>query len=147
MTDRASWYADGLRFTCTQCGNCCTGAPGHVWVDPADIEAIAAHRGLTPEEFARVHTRIVGERRSLNEHANGDCEFLVATSDGRRVCGIYEVRPVQCRTWPFWRSNLTSQRQWQASARTCPGMNHGTLHPLPVIHAALAANAARGVPL
>src|SRR5690606_15561824 len=40
-TDR--WYRDGLRFECTQCGNCCTGMPGHVWVDEADIARIAEY--------------------------------------------------------------------------------------------------------
>ena len=24
------WYNDGLRFTCTRCGHCCTGEPGFV---------------------------------------------------------------------------------------------------------------------
>ena len=25
------WYEQGLRFGCTQCGNCCTGPEGAVW--------------------------------------------------------------------------------------------------------------------
>ena len=29
----------GLRFECTQCGDCCTGAPGYVWVNKAEISA------------------------------------------------------------------------------------------------------------
>ena len=28
------WYADGLAFTCTQCGNCCTGGPGRCLDQP-----------------------------------------------------------------------------------------------------------------
>ena len=28
-----AWYAEeGLAFECTGCGDCCTGAPGYVWV-------------------------------------------------------------------------------------------------------------------
>ena len=27
----SDWYEDGLRFSCSQCGNCCTGPPGAVW--------------------------------------------------------------------------------------------------------------------
>ena len=29
--DSGPWYADGLSFECTMCGNCCTGPPGAVW--------------------------------------------------------------------------------------------------------------------
>ena len=31
------WYKDGLGFQCTQCGDCCTGAPGYVWINAAEI--------------------------------------------------------------------------------------------------------------
>ena len=37
------WYADGLQFTCTQCGDCCTGDPGVVWVTDEELKAIADH--------------------------------------------------------------------------------------------------------
>ena len=37
--ESAPWYRDGLRFTCTRCGNCCTGAPGYVWVDADAMKA------------------------------------------------------------------------------------------------------------
>ena len=35
------WYAGGLRFQCTQCGDCCSGAEGYVWVNQAEIDALA----------------------------------------------------------------------------------------------------------
>src|SRR5207249_9822970 len=69
------WYADGLRFRCTRCGNCCTGPPGVVWVNAEEIEAIAELRGETPQEVKGLYTRQVGTRRSLRERANGDCVF------------------------------------------------------------------------
>jgi Fe-S-cluster containining protein len=145
--EQAPWYADGLRFTCTQCGNCCSGAPGYVWVSDSDLRAIAGHFGLEVEEFRRRHTRSVGSRLSLLERDDGDCEFLVQEAGGKRRCGIYAVRPVQCRTWPFWDSNLQSGRNWRDAARTCPGMNHGEHHPLPVIQAARRRNSAAGLAL
>ncbi len=43
----------------------------------------------------------------------------------RRVCGIYEARPLQCRTWPFWPENLDTKQAWAAETRKCPGMNTG----------------------
>jgi len=141
------WYAEGLSFSCTRCGNCCGGAPGYVWVQPADIIAIAAHLGMPPARFETQHTRRVGRRQSLLELPGGDCEFLVRDPDGTTRCRIHTVRPVQCRTWPFWKSNLHSARAWEAAARHCPGINHGQHHPLPVIQEALRQNAAADVPL
>ena len=43
LGDDDPWYRDGLAFTCTRCGACCTGAPGYVWVDADEIAALAEH--------------------------------------------------------------------------------------------------------
>ena len=45
------WYADGLRFKCTQCGNCCTGGPGYVWFDDDEAQAMADQLGIEKREF------------------------------------------------------------------------------------------------
>ena len=137
------WYESGLRFTCTQCGNCCSGSPGYVWVTPGEIDAIAAELGISPKECTARHTRTAGRSRSLRERRNGDCAFLERRPDGTTGCKVYRARPVQCRTWPFWKSNLESAEAWAAAARDCPGMNQGGHHPLPVIQAALATNGSR----
>lgn len=139
----APWYADGLRFACTQCGNCCSGAPGYVWVNSEEIEQMATFLSLTPAEFNKRHVRRVGRGRSLLEHRNGDCEFLDRHSDGKTTCRIHSVRPVQCRTWPFWSSNLVSPQAWREASRGCPGMDTGAHYPLPVIQAALTENGTR----
>ena len=133
------WYVDGLSFKCTQCGNCCSGAPGYVWVSVEECHAIAAQLGLSFDDFTRRHVRRAGRRLSLLEKRSGDCEFLVRGEFGLTACAIHAVRPAQCRTWPFWRSNLKSERAWQQGTRECPGMDKGTRHPLPVIRAALDA--------
>ena len=39
------WYRDGLRFECSQCGDCCTGAPGYVWVNKEEIASLASEAG------------------------------------------------------------------------------------------------------
>ncbi len=107
------WYRDGLKFACTGCGDCCTGAPGYVWVNQAEIEMLAAAVGLDAEEFQRRFVRAVGVRKSLTELANGDCVFFDGES---RRCRVYEARPRQCRTWPFWPSNLATPAAWQQIA-------------------------------
>lgn len=127
------WYAEGLRFTCTQCGDCCSGAPGFVWVDQAEIDAMAAHLGLDAEEFEHKFVRQVGIERSLVEYPDGDCILL--DPDTRR-CTVYQSRPIQCRTWPFWGSNLKRSRDWQETCDVCPGAGKGRLYTLQEIESA-----------
>jgi len=117
------WYELGLRFRCTQCGNCCTGAPGYVWVSDEELAAIAEFRGETLAECTALYTRPEFGRRSLREKANGDCVFY----DRVRGCTVYPVRPAQCRTWPFWESNVESAEAWQKTCAVCPGSGQGDL--------------------
>ena len=121
MTD--PWYEDGLSFECTRCGNCCTGPPGYVWVNAQEIAAIADHRGETAVEIEALYTRLVDGERSLREKLNGDCIFY----DRRAGCLIYPVRPRQCRTWPFWESNVETPAAWRKTCEVCPGAGQGEL--------------------
>jgi Fe-S-cluster containining protein len=119
------WYKDGLRFTCTRCGHCCTGEPGFVWVNEAELGAIAALRGEPVEEVTAVYTRPSGGRRTLREKGNGDCVFFERGAG----CTVYPVRPRQCRTWPFWESNVSSPESWEMVRAVCPGSGQGELIP------------------
>ncbi len=121
------WYRDGLRFQCTGCGDCCTGAPGYVWVSDEEIRRLADALGLSAAAFEARYTRSVGDRKSLLEVDHGDCVFFDRSS---RQCRVYEHRPLQCRTWPFWQSNLRTPAMWQAVARVCPGCNRGRLYTM-----------------
>lgn len=122
------WYADGLRFACTACGNCCTGTPGYVWVSPREQKAIARHLGLSLADFRRRHTRLVGTNLSLTEAPGGACVFLSA----ERRCAIQDVKPRQCLTFPFWPRIVASrvswkEQTWTGNGRGCPGMDRGPL--------------------
>lgn len=117
------WYADGLAFTCTRCGKCCTGAPGYVWVNDDDLAAIAAFLNQPVEEVRRLHTRVAHRGLTLREKTNGDCIFW----DRQQGCTIYSVRPPQCRTWPFWESNVATPEDWEATKAVCPGSGKGEL--------------------
>ena len=119
------WYQDGLRFECTQCGGCCTGFPGTVRVTDDEIHGLARRLGISQAEFRKGYTRSVGaEELSLQEKPNLDCVFY----DNDVGCQVYEDRPKQCRTWPFWRRVVRSAETWETEAATCPGMNMGRLH-------------------
>ena len=119
------WYQSGLQFTCTRCGNCCTGEPGSVRVTDNEIEALASLLDVDPDEFRAAYTRRLrrGEQ-SLVEKWHNDCVFW----DRNAGCRVYAARPRQCRTWPFWRAVIHSPDTWKEEARGCPGMNQGRLH-------------------
>ena len=131
MTD-LPWYSNGLKFTCTECGDCCTGAPGYVWVTNEEIEALAAAVRMEIEAFEDQYVRQVGVRKSLKEFPNGDCVFLDGQS---RRCNVYDARPRQCRTWPFWESNLKTPEDWKHTCSVCPGSGKGQLYQLDEIEA------------
>ena len=133
--DEKPWYHEGLKFHCTGCGNCCIGAPGYVWVNKAEIEAIASVLNLDVKTVQQRYVRQVGIRKSLVEFSGGDCVFF---DNKNRGCQIYEVRPRQCRTWPFWASNLRTSDTWQQTCRDCPGANRGPLVSLREIRDQLA---------
>jgi len=126
------WYEQGLSFSCTCSGNCCTGGPGFVWMSEQEVDRLAEHLGISVEQTLKQYCRKIGRRVSLKERKVAerkfDCVFLKEIVEGsrrKRVCGIYPVRPLQCRTWPFWDVNLESPSAWKRASRGCPGMNRG----------------------
>jgi hypothetical protein len=121
--ERKPWYYKGLQFSCTQCGNCCRnhGEYAYVYLTERELQAIPAYLGLSRKDFvARYCVKEEGSWHSLRMDAPA-CPFL--GEDSR--CAIYPVRPVQCRTWPFWEENL-KRATWEGPVRACcPGIDQG----------------------
>ena len=118
-----------MHFECRVCGRCCSGpGEGYIWVAKPEVELIAAHLNLTPDELRRKYMRQVGLRMSIIEdNPSKDCIFLQRI-DGVKQCRIYSVRPGQCRTWPFWSENLMGLNEWNQAGVRCPGINRGRLY-------------------
>ncbi len=125
-----------LRFECTGCGECCSGGPDYyVFLTEREAEAIRRHLGLTAAWFKRRYLRRTPEGdRVINNQGGGRCVFL--TRDNR--CTVYAVRPLQCRTYPFWPEVVESRAQWRVEARRCEGIDRGQVIPLARIRALLA---------
>ncbi|MDR4505652.1 MAG: YkgJ family cysteine cluster protein [Candidatus Scalindua sp.] len=120
--EKQPWYKKGLNFECQRCGNCCRGEPGLVKVGREDIKKISAYLNIDRESFAKKYLRVVNGDISLREYSNGDC-FMYDNG-----CKIYTTRPLQCRTFPFWKSHLKEKSKWKKQKRTCPGMERGRFH-------------------
>jgi uncharacterized protein len=116
-----SFHAKGLRFSCTGCGECCrarNGKPSWVYVTLDERRRLAAHLKLRTSDFTRRYCEKPGGFWHLR-NPTSDCLFL----DGAR-CTVYDARPGQCRTFPFWRENM-NERAWSAAGRDCEGIGKG----------------------
>jgi Fe-S-cluster containining protein len=118
--DQRSYFFDaGIRFTCRRCGACCTGAPGIVRVDEAEIAAIAAYLGQPISQVVGAYLTAWEGGYRVKEADDGRCLFF------ENGCRLYPVRPTQCRTFPFWFANLRSEARWNVIQAKCPGIGRG----------------------
>jgi len=133
--ETAPWYADGLRFECqADCGRCCTnhGKYAYVYLEGKDPARLAGFFEMSEIEFRERYTTLEDGYVVLTM-GSPSCPFL----DGTR-CTVYEARPAQCRTFPFWDEQLSTKRVWDRTEEFCPGINLGQLHSLATIRQRLA---------
>lgn len=99
---------DGYKYAfdpsaCDTCGGrCCTGESGNIFVNAEEITALAALLSMDVSEFMRDYLVKKGYKYSLREKLVGvsyDCVFFDRANGG---CQVYQARPLQCRTFPFW---------------------------------------------
>ena len=120
---RRPWYADGVRFGCTESGRCCQnhGEFNSVYFTKREERALADHLEISLRELrARYLKREDGYRVARSK--DDACIFLDGCS-----CSIYAVRPVPCRTWPFWPETI-AKRDWERDVvPLCRGVGRGAL--------------------
>lgn len=118
------FYDKGLRFQCQMCRYCCSAEPGYVYLTKDDIDRAAKALSISFDEFIDKYCRLVSfgsySLVSLQERPDYDCIFLTPSG-----CGIYEARPLQCRTYPFWKNVMESKESWENEAKSCPGIGKG----------------------
>ncbi|NPA74359.1 MAG: YkgJ family cysteine cluster protein [Epsilonproteobacteria bacterium] len=88
---------------CSKCdGRCCRGESGYIFVNSEEIKKIAEFLQLDVETFKKDYLNKVKYRYSIKELKIGG-EYECLFFDGKtNSCEIYEVRPTQCRSFPFW---------------------------------------------
>jgi len=88
---------------CASCaGRCCTGESGYIFVTVTEIERIAALLKMSVNDFGVEYLFKKGYKYSLKEQMHEgsyECVFYDRVSNG---CRIYEARPSQCISFPFW---------------------------------------------
>jgi Fe-S-cluster containining protein len=132
----SSFFEKGLCFACTRCSSCCRFEPGYVFLSKKDTDILVGFLNMGYTDFVETYCRwITGwhgkARLSLKEKGNYDCIFW------KEGCTVYEARPVQCRTFPFWPDILQSRETWDNAALSCPGIGKGKRYDLAYIESKL----------
>lgn len=132
---KTKWYDEGIQFECQGSGKCCQsrGEYGFVYLTEQDVNAAAKALKIKPKQFIDKYCQYDDGVLCLKDDPKSpDCLFLEGTK-----CGIYEGRPVQCRTWPFW-PEVMNAKSWKKNVIDfCPGVNKGRLYSREEIEATL----------
>jgi len=112
------------RFQCTGCGQCCTGDPAQHYVEVSREEQrrIYQHLGIKARQFRKQYIETAeDDSEGIRLLDSGRCPFL--KKDNK--CAIYNVRPNQCLTYPFWPELLASPGNWEQEKARCEGIGRG----------------------
>ena len=107
-----------LSFSCKRCGYCCSqhGRYNYLYVTEKDIRRLAAALNMSANEFKKKLTRLSDKKRVI-VFKNRICPFY-----DKRSCTVYNVRPGQCSSWPYWKENIRRNKFNPALKRICPGV-------------------------
>lgn len=133
MDASTDFYKNGIRFECQGSGKCCTshGEFGFVFLTIDDRRRFAKHLKISTSQFTKIYCDLRDGVWHLKEDPkNPDCMFLK-----NKRCSVYEARPTQCRTWPFWPEVMNAKTWTKEVAQFCPGVGKGPIVPKDVIEA------------
>ena len=125
-----AWYHDtALPFDCTACGKCCK-TKGSVWMSPEEVTNASALLGISAVAFVDRYashtiqddpdvaaatttmTTTTPPWAKLTNNSEQHCVFLKDN-----LCQIYQARPIQCSTYPFWPNIMKSATSWNREVR------------------------------
>ncbi|HLX43979.1 MAG TPA: YkgJ family cysteine cluster protein [Bryobacteraceae bacterium] len=113
---------ESVRFTCQRgCINCCD-QQGFVYLTEDDVKRIAKFTGMTRRAFEAKYIYRTAHQRRFRKPRDKQCPFLVDHG-----CSIHPAKPTQCRTFPFWPELVEHPKEWNRTARYCPGIGKGPL--------------------
>ncbi|MBI3874281.1 MAG: YkgJ family cysteine cluster protein [Arcobacter sp.] len=103
-------------LACGNCaGNCCIGEHGYIWITVDEIEKLATTLQLSVKDVLEKYIVKYGYRFSIKETKLSPQNYACVFFDlDKKQCSVYESRPLQCRTFPFWehfKTNIEEVKQ------------------------------------
>ena len=88
---------------CDECGGkCCVGESGYIWISEDEIRSLGEYLGYKTELFKEIFLEKFGNRYSIKEKLYKGGLACIFFDEKNKNCSIYEYRPNQCRSFPFW---------------------------------------------
>ena len=116
-------FKEGIRFECQGSSNCCVSrnSYGYVYLSNKDILRLSKFTKLKYDVFIKLYCdKTDGFTHFKEKKERSKCIFL-----DKKKCSVYEARPIQCRTWPFWKENMNTKKWNNEISKFCPGINKG----------------------
>jgi Fe-S-cluster containining protein len=146
-------WENGLKFGCTGCGKCCQN-DGEVWFDSDEFAELADHLNLSHNDVLdqyseKVMSGWVKIKNKVVQDNLGSADRCIFLDDDGKKCTVYEARPTQCRTYPYWPRLMNNESAWLEEAVDiekgklwtpenggCEGINHkdAPIVPVKTIH-------------
>lgn len=105
-----------IEFSCKKCGTCC--GVGFIYLKKGETEKIATYLGMAEKQFKKKYTEwFLFLGRALKWSEKGTCLFLK-----NKECSIYNARPAQCKTWPFWKRLSENNKDLERAKKYCKGI-------------------------
>ncbi len=105
-----------IQFKCKQCGKCC--GIGFIYLKRREAAVMAAGLKMPLREFKKKYTTFfLFLGRALKWREDGFCVFMSGNK-----CSIYDIRPEQCRTWPYWKRITNNNHELKRAQKYCLGI-------------------------
>lgn len=105
---------------CDECGGkCCVGESGYIWINEDEIRSLGEYLGYKTELFKEIFLEQFGNRYSIKEKPYKGGFACIFFDEKNKNCSIYEYRPNQCRSFPFWEH---FKRNFKELERECIGV-------------------------
>jgi len=89
---------------CSSCeGNCCIGESGYIWITKDECLKLSSFLDISIDELGEKYLFKVNYKYSIREKQIAQNSYACVFFDlEKKQCSVYDARPNQCKTFPFW---------------------------------------------